>query len=81
MNNVKITNTQQKILVEVQIAKQNLQSEFNKLTQKETELITMIAESAGLTLAPGTSVELKDGELCFGVSTVDKKEKKLKKVE
>lgn len=79
--NVKITNTQQKILVEVQVQKQNLQGEYAKLTQKETELITMIAESAGVTLAPDTTVELKDGELHFGVPSADKKEKKLKKVE
>lgn len=77
---VKITSTQQKILVEVQIAKQNLQSEFNKLTQKETELITMIAESAGVILAPNTTVELKDGHLYFGVPAVEKV-KKIKKAE
>lgn len=78
---VKITSTQQKILVEVQIAKQNLQGEFTKLTQKETELITMIAESAGVTLAPGTSVELKEGVLVFSTGESPKSPKKLKKVE
>jgi len=77
---VKITETQQKILVEVQIQKQNIQAEFNRITQKETELITMIAESAGVTLAPGTTVELKEGSLHF-VVPAEKIVKKLKKSE
>ncbi len=77
---VKVTETQQKILMEVQVAKKTIENEFAKLTQKETELITMVAESAGVKLAPGSSVELKDGALVFNAPE-DKPVKKLKKAE
>lgn len=77
---VKITEVQQRILAEVQVAKQSLQNEFAKISQKESELVTMIAESAGVKLTPNTKVEMKEGVLIFEVQ-VEKVVKKLKKAE
>lgn len=77
---VKLKENQFKILAQIQVEKQSLQNEFNKLSQKEQEIISVIAESANIPLVNGTKVELKEGALVFSVES-EQKVKKLKKTE
>lgn len=76
---VKLKENQFKILSQIQVEKQALQNEFNKIAQKEQEIVSVIAESANISVTAGMKVELKDGALIF--SEAEPKTKKLKKSE
>lgn len=58
---VKLTEKQLTILAKISQEKLQLQQAYQNVTQRESDLITMLAESAGYILSPATVVTPKEG--------------------
>lgn len=58
---IKLNEKQFQILGKIQAEKQALQSEFAKVTQRETEVLVLICDAAGANLVEGTQLEVKEG--------------------
>lgn len=72
MKEVQLTENQAKVIAQIQLEKQSLQAEFDRVIKRETEALILVAESNGVVLTKGLKVELKEGGiLVFGDSSVE----------
>lgn len=62
---IKLTEAQFKVLSQIQLEKQQLQAEYERVIKRETDSLILMAESAGVVITPKTKVELKDSTLFF----------------
>lgn len=64
---IQLKEKQLQILAKIQADKQILQAEYAKVVQKETDVLTLIIEGAGLDSASlvGSSVEIKEGGILY----------------